>query len=382
MIHRAKGTYPRQAHVNIPAGLYEEEIGRQGFFGPQAQLYRLHPTTDWARIEGPLQPRAMRTYDLTPDDQVDAHGHPVTLLYNDDVRLAVSRRRETMPFFFRNADGDELHFIHQGQGRVECDFGVMAFEPGDYVLIPKGTNYRLVYDTAENFSLIVESRGPLGFPNRGLVGQHAPFDYTVLETPEPAPVTTDTGQEWELRIKRGQQYTSVFYDFCPMDVVGWHGSLAVLKLNTRDIRSLMSDRIHLPPSAHCTFEAPGFVVCTFTPRPLEGDRTAERVPWYHRNVDYDEVFFTHSGEFTLSGRPGARPIGVLTVNPAGLHHGPQPGVQEAARNNWQKDARLEFTAVNVDTERPLVLTEAAKTVEIPDYYTTWMRAPRPAQTPA
>jgi homogentisate 1,2-dioxygenase len=373
MIHHAKGTISRQGGVNTPAGTYEESFGRQGFYGPQAKLYRRHATTDWLRIEGPLQPRALRTYDVVPDDMADAQGLPATLLYNDDVRIAVSRRQDSMPFFFRNADGDELHFIHQGQGRFECDFGILSFEPGDYILIPKGTNYRFVYSTTENFSLIVEARGAIGFPERGIIGQHAPFDYTMLDTPELAPGSEDNGQEWELRIKKRGQYTSVFYDFYPLDVVGWHGSLSVLRLNVRHLRSLMSDRIHLPPSAHTTFQAPGFVVCTFTPRPLEGDPTARRVPSYHRNVDYDEVFFVHGGEFTLSGKPGARPTGVMTLNPAGLHHGPQPGVEEASRQHWKKDARLEFTAVNIDTEQPLMLTDVATTVEIPDYYTNWMR---------
>ncbi|MEE8302624.1 MAG: homogentisate 1,2-dioxygenase [Candidatus Tectomicrobia bacterium] len=374
MIHYAKGRHPKQAHVNIPEGLYEEEFGRQGFFGPQTQLYHRHPVTDWTRIEGPLQPRAMRTYDLQPDDAQDPDGRPTMLLHNEDVRIAISRRSETMPFFFRNADGDELHFIHKGQGQVECDFGTMAFEPGDYLLMPKGTSYRLVYETSDNFSLIVEARAPLGFPPRGIAGQHAPFDFTVIETPEPAPVTDSNGQEWELRIKRGDRYTSVFYDFCPMDVVGWHGSLSVLKLNTRDLRCLMSEGVHLPPSAHCTFQGQGFVVCTFTPRPLEGDPAAERVPWYHRNIDYDEVFFIHDGEFTLSRSSGSgRTAGMMTINPGGLHHGPHPGVQEASRKHWQKDARLEFTAVNIDTERPLTMTEAATAVEIPDYYTSWIR---------
>lgn len=373
MIHHAKGTISRQGRVNTPEGTYEETHGRQGFFGPQATLYRRHPTTDWTRIEGPLQPRALRTYEVRPDDMVDAHGLPATLLYNEEVCISVSRRQETMPFFFRNGDGDELHFIHQGQGQMECDFGVMPFEPGDYILIPRGTNYRFAYTTTENFSLIIESREPLGFPERGIIGQHAPFDYTLLDTPELTEMPHEDGQEWELRIKKRGQYTSIFYDFYPMDVVGWHGSLSVLKLNVRDIRPLMSDRIHLPPSAHTTFQASGVAVCTFVPRPLEGDPSARRVPSYHRNVDYDEVVFTHSGNFTLSGKPGARPTGVITLNPAGLQHGPQPGVEEASRQNWKKDARMEFTAINVDTEQPLMLTDIATSVEIPDYYTNWMR---------
>ena len=369
----AKGIYTKQAHSNVPEGTYEEEFGRSGFFGDQAQLYRLHPTTDWTRIEGPLKPHAIRTYELAPDDMHDANGHPVTVLFNDDMRLSVSRRGATMPYFFRNGDGDELHFIHKGEGRFECDFGALSFEPGDYILIPKGTNYRFVYETSDNFSLIVESATPFGFPERGVLGQHAPFDFTKLQTPEPAPVEQSEQAEWELRIKKHDQFTSVFYPFCPMDVVGWHGSLTVLKLNTRDLCGVMSDRLHLPPSAHTTFESKGVYVCTFTPRPYETDPAVERVPWAHRNIDYDEVFFTHDGEFTLARPKGSESAAteVMSLNPAGLHHGPHPGVLEKAKKNWQKHARLEFTAINIDTEKPLTMTAAAMAVEVPDLYKTW-----------
>ena len=208
-------------------------------------------------------------------------GSPVKILYNQDVSLSISRRRATMPFFFRNADGDELHFIHKGEGRFESDFGAMSFEVGDYILIPKGTNYRFVYNTSENFSLIVESQYAIGFPDHGIIGHHAPFDYSKLETPEPDPVYESDQDEWELRIKKRNQFTSVFYPFCPMDVVGWAGSLTVLKLNVRDISNLMSDGMHLPPSAHSTFTAKGLYVCTFRPRPFETDPRVERVPWGH-----------------------------------------------------------------------------------------------------
>jgi homogentisate 1,2-dioxygenase len=165
----------------------------------------------------------------------------------------------------------------------------------------------------------------------------------------------------------------VFYDFCPLDVVGWKGTHTVFKLNVKDFRPLMSEGVHLPPSAHGTFEADGFVVCTIAPRPLEGDPQALRVPWYHRNIDYDEVFFVHRGEFTLSRRSGTTPGGVLSLNPQGLHHGPQPGVWENSVKNWQKDVRLEFVAINLDTQEPLTMTEQAQQTEIAGYADLWAR---------
>ena len=179
----SKGQVPKQAHVAIPEGLYEEEHGRQGFFGPVSQFYRLHPPTDWKRIEGPLQPRAFNTYSLKPTDLDDPRGEPVRVLYNNDVALFISRRAEPMPFCFRNGDGDEVHFIHQGRGVLQSDFGPLQYSEGDYVVIPKGTNYRVVPETRDNFTLIVQSRGPIDFPERAGIGHYAPFDYDVIETP-------------------------------------------------------------------------------------------------------------------------------------------------------------------------------------------------------
>lgn len=371
-IQHSKGKVAKQAHVAIPEGLYEEEHGRQGFFGPATQFYHLHPPTDWKRIEGPLRPRAFRTYNLKPTELDDPRGEPVRMLYNDDVALFVSRRSEPMPFCFRNADGDEIHFIHKGRGVLQSDFGPLRYSEGDYLVVPKGTSYRVVPETTDNFTLIIQSRTRVRFPERGGIGHYAPFDYDVIETPEPEPIV-EQKPEWELRVRRRGEYTSVFYDFCPLDVAGWKGTHCVFKLNVKDFRPLMSEGIHLPPSAHATFEADGFVVCTFAPRPLEGDPKALRIPWYHRNIDYDEVFFVHSGEFTLSRKSGTTPFGVLSLNPQGLQHGPQPGVWENSVKNWQKDARLEFVAVNLDTQEPLTMTPEAQEVEIAHYAELWAK---------
>jgi homogentisate 1,2-dioxygenase len=259
MIHYAKGTISRQGGVNTPEGTYEESFGRQGFFGPQVKMYRRHPTTDWTRIEGPLQPRALRTYDVRPDDMIDAHGLPATLLYNDDVSLSISRRQETMPFFFRNGDGDELHFIHQGQGCFECDFGVMPFEPGDYILIPRGTNYRFVYTTTENFSLIVESRTPIGFPERGIIGQHAPFDYTLLDTPELETGRDEDGQEWELRIKKTRAIHLGILRFLPHGR-GWLARLSV-RVETQRARHPPSHERSHSSAAQCPHDVSSLWLC-------------------------------------------------------------------------------------------------------------------------
>lgn len=369
MIHYVKGKVPRQAHVGIPEGLYEEEHGRGGFFGRVAQLYHLHPPMQWKRIEGPLRPRGFDTHKLQPTDLTDTQGEPVKVLHNKDVALFVSRRSAPMPFCLRNADGDEIRFIHKGRGILHTDFGPLRYEAGDYVVIPRGTTYRVIPQTEDNFTLIIQSRGEVGFPDRGGVGHYAPFDYGLLETPEPEPLVEEG--EWELRIKRGGEYTSIFYDFYPFDVVGWKGNLAVLKLNVRDIRSLASEGVHLPPTAHGTFQGPGFILSTFIPHPLPTDSEALKLPWDHRNIDYDEVFFLHSGEFIPSPRMGPAPLGFLNHNPQGLHHGPPPEVLEYVKR-LKGEARLQHVRLNIDTEEPLLVAPDAEAVEM-NYADVWRK---------
>jgi homogentisate 1,2-dioxygenase len=369
MFHWIKGRVTRQAHVDVPEGTFEDEHGRQGFFGRVSHLYRLHPPVEIARIEGPLRPRAFRVARAPAPDADDPRGLPVCLAGNDEASLWVSRRREPMPFCFRNAEGDELRFVHRGRGRLETDYGGLDYEPGDYLLIPKGTTYRVVpQGDGPQVTLILETRGELTVPDRGLLGKHVPFDPAVVVTPEPEALP-DGGREWEVRIKARGGLTSVFYHFNPLDVVGWKGELSVLKLNTRDLRPVLSDRAHVPPSANCTFVAPGVMVNTFVPRPLE-DANVLRVPFYHNNIDYDEVFFFHEGDFRhQSLEPGA-----LVVQPAGIHHGPSRRELEESRK--LPPIRIEAVRVNLDFERPLTVTREAEAAEIADYLER--RYPAPA----
>ncbi|MBY0403778.1 MAG: homogentisate 1,2-dioxygenase, partial [Cyanobacteria bacterium] len=218
-------------------------------------------------------------------------------------------------------------------------------------------------ETDDNFFLVIESFSQIKQPNRGLMGQHALYDPAMIKTPSPAPIVEE-GVEWEVRIKRENQLTSVYYPFNPMDVVGWKGDLSVWQLNVKDIRPVMSHRAHLAPSVHTTFLGAGFVVCTFLPRPLEEDPAAMRVPFYHRNIDYDEVLFYHDGNFF--SRHGID-AGMITFHPQGIHHGPHPKAVEASKKKSQTDE----IAVMVDTLKPLKMTPEAFQAEWKEYHMSW-----------
>lgn len=364
MFLQSKGKVTKQAHVGVPQGTYEEEHGREAFAGRASHLYRSHPPTAWVRIEGPLRPRALNLNELAPPDQTDPNAQWLKILGNEDCRLYVSRRSQPMPYFLRDADGDLCYFIHQGAGTMETDYGPLRFEPGDYLIVPKGTTHRMVPDTGANFFLIVEGGGEYSIPERGLLGKHAQFDPGVLVTPDPQPYEEEG--DFEVRVKRDETYTSLFFKWHPIDVVGWQGDLCPVKLNVRDYRPVMSPRYHLPPSAHSTWQNEGFAICTFAPRPLEEDPDVLKVPFYHANIDNDEVLFYHSGDFF--SRAGIGP-GYMTLHPQGIHHGPQPAAIEASKTK----ERTEEVAVMIETEKPLEVAVEADQVADPAYETSWAR---------
>ena len=367
-----KGKFAAQAHVGLPEGTYEEEHGRKGFYGKSAHLYHTHPPTDWIRFEGKLRPHCLDLNQLHPTDLDDADGAPVAFLGNHDIKVYVSRRSKPMPFYFRNADGDELLFVHRGRGTVETDFGPLTFEPGDYIVLPRAVTYRLVPETSDNFFLIIQSQGEFEQPEKGLIGQTSLYDPGVIVTPEPVPQSSARSprgnDEWEVRIKSDDEYSKVFYPFNPLDVVGWKGDLTVWKINLRDIRPIMSPRVHLPPSAHSTFITPGAVVCSFVPRPLEQDPAALRVPFYHRNTDYDEFIFYHDGDFFSRDNIKA---GMCTLHPRGIHHGPHP---KALANQHKKTSTDEY-AVMLDGLNPINVLPAGEQVEWKQYWASWSPAP-------
>ena len=355
----SRGKVAKQAHVGLPPGTFEEEHGRESFNGRASHLYRTHPPTAWVRIEGPLQPRAFDLSRLEP-----AAGW-IPVAGNDEVRLYVSRTAESPDWYLRDADGDLCYFVHEGSGTLETDYGPLRYEAGDYLIVPKGTTHKVCPDTA-TFAFVIEGSGEYRLPDRGILGRHAQFDPGVMETPEPHD-HPDIEGEFEVRVKRDGQYTSLVYPYHPLDVVGWQGDLCPIRLNVRDFRPIVSPRYHLPPSVHCTWANEGFEVCTFAPRPTEtGDPEALRVPFFHSNIDRDEVLFYHSGNFF--SRAGIGP-GHMTLHPQGLHHGPQAAAMEAAKT---KEFADEY-AVMVETEKPLHVAPELDAVEQDGYATSWAR---------
>lgn len=367
---RTEGRSSRQAHADLPDGTYERELGREGFFGPATQMYHRRPPTGWSDWQGPLRPRA---FDLNRLDTVsDGPWGAPTVLHNAHLRLRLWRARGAMSALARNADGDELLFIHEGGGALYCDYGHLDIGEGDYVVLPRGTMWRTEFAGEATVMLIEATNSAYGLPDKGPVGRHAVFDPAVLDTPAideafRAQQTPDGAEDpWRVEIKRGDELSAVSYPYNPLDAVGWHGDLAPVRLNVRDIRPLMSARYHVPPSAHTTFVADRFVVCTFAPRPIESDPGALKVPFFHNNDDYDEVIFYHRGDFF--SRDEITP-GMMTFHPSGFTHGPHPkalqGMLEARRTETDE------YAVMVDARDALMVGSLPAGIENADYVNSW-----------
>ena len=364
-----EGQCSRQAHCDLPAGTYEREMGREGFFGPVSHLHHRHPPTAWIDWQGPLRPHAFDFNRLACER--DCPLQAPLVLHNQDLQVRVWQCHSAMGHLVRNSDGDDLLFVHAGAGELFCDFGHLSYRDGDYLLIPRGTAWRIEPTQASFFLLIEATDGAYRLPERGLLGGQALFDPAVLEHPHVDQAFLDQQDEnpWQIRIKRRQQISTVTFPFNPLDVVGWHGDNSVLRLNWRDLRPLMSHRYHLPPSAHSTFVANGFVICTFTPRPVETDPGALKVPFFHNNDDYDEALFYHCGNFFSRDHIEA---GMLTLHPCGFPHGPHP---KALRKSQEAPASfLDEVAVMLDSRHALQIGEAAASVDIPEYVNSW-RAP-------
>jgi homogentisate 1,2-dioxygenase len=376
---KIEGRASRQAHADLPEGTFERELGKEGFFGPATHMYHRHVPTGWRHWEGPLRPRA---YDLTAINQTGGSpsGSPwdaKLVLHNAAVKLRQWRFSGRMDHLVRNADGDELLFVHQGAGALYCDYGHLPFEAGDYIVLPRSTMWRIEAASPVTMLLFECSNGTIRAPERGSVGRHAVYDEAMLETPriDDAFKAQYDEKEWSVVVKRRDLLSTVAYPFNPLDAVGWHGDLVPVRLNVADIRPLMSHRYHLPPSAHTTWVGNRFVICTFVPRPFETDPGALKVPFFHNNDDYDEVIFYHAGDFF--SRDNIKP-GVITWHPCGFTHGPHP---KALQRMYQpaKPATDEV-AVMLDARDALDAGPEMDGVEMRAYAESWM-TPEPIQAP-
>jgi homogentisate 1,2-dioxygenase len=363
---RIEGETSRQAHCDLPPGSYEREIGKEGFFGPATHMYHRHPPTGWIRMEGDLKPRAFDTtqwnnYGTSPWDARN-------LLHNASVKFRIWEMPASMDHLVRNADGDELLFIHSGAGDLYCDYGHLQFRDGDYIMLPRSTLWRVESSAPVCMLLIEASNSSYMLPDKGLLGPNAIFDPAMLDVPriDEQFLAQQDDQEWEVRVKSRGKISRITFPFNPLDAMGWKGDLCPVRINWRDIRPLMSHRYHLPPSAHTTFVASRFVVCTFVPRPFESDPAALKVPFFHNNDDFDEVIFYHKGEFF--SRDNIHP-GMITWHPVGFTHGPHP---KALQNAFTpKAAATDEVAVMIDARDPLQLDPQAEPIEWAGYVNSW-----------
>jgi homogentisate 1,2-dioxygenase len=378
------GSLPHKRHIQFrrpDGGLYAEELfSTKGFESVYSLLYHLRPPTATLDVRAwdrpavrlmpnePLRNRHFKTAGIqTGGDAIDSRR---ALLGNDDMLISIAQADRPMEYWYRNTGGDELLFIHQGAGVIETPFGDLAYRAHDYVVIPTGTTYR-VLPASPSRILVHESRGMVTIPRRyrneyGQLEEHAPYYERDFRAPVlKAPV--DARGEHEVRVSNAGRTAIYMVQNHPCDVVGWDGYCYPYAFNLEEFAPI-TGKLHQPPPAHATFEAPGAAFCAFVPRLFDYHPLAIPVPYNHSSVDCDEVIFYVSGNFM--SRRGVEE-GSITLHAAGAPHGPQPGAVEASLGAKSTDE----IAVMVDTFKPLALALSALEVEDEQYYRSWIEEP-------
>lgn len=376
-----------------PAQVREQEYTRAGFVPTSdhaaAYLYRAHQGPSWTRdgiravpaeevapfwVTGRMRPLTAqacmpRKYHRAPTQSGHAIENLRTLFYNPDVSIGLTTCTHPMPYFFRNADGDDLFFVHEGEGVLETEFGPLGLQPGYYVWVPRGSLYRIVPDSADLFLLHLENYGEkFQKPDTGITGDAALYYHRNIEVPT---LRYDLrAGDFEVIVKQGGAFTSYRFAHHPCDVIGWDGNLAPFRFNIRDFKPITSWRAHIPPSAYCTFLGQGFEICSFVPRPVESAERSLPVPFDHMNQDRDEVIFYSEGVFFSKDSSEA---GTLTFHARGFSHGPhQRALQRAAERREQEGPyMLEGYFLLIETNLPLSFTPWAETLEDKDYLNSW-----------
>jgi len=376
------GAVPPKRHIQARDDgrlLTEEVLGLEGFSGLESILYHLNPPTQLLHV-GAFEPLEFEEW--VPDEhqwhhfatwELEAEGDEITgrrvLMFNGDVSIALCRPSESMEFFFRNGEGDEVVFVVQGTGTLETIFGNVPYREGDYVVIPRGTTYRFRPE-GEQRHLVFETPGPIEIPRRyrnasGQIVEGAPYYHRDIHPPAELRTHREAG-EFPLKLKVRGGYQDYVVDYHPFDVVGWDGYLFPWTFSIHDFEPI-TGRIHQPPPVHQTFSGPGFVLCSFCPRLLDYDPRAIALPYHHSNLQSEEVIFYVSGNF--GSRKGIE-AGSITLHPSGLPHGPQPGLVEASLGARETSE----LAVMCDTFRPLRLTTVARDLDDAGAYAmSWAR---------
>ncbi|NNF32909.1 MAG: homogentisate 1,2-dioxygenase [Saprospiraceae bacterium] len=383
-IYHRLGNIPQKRHTQFrkPDGtLYHEQVfGTIGFDGMSSLLYHLHPPTQVKEIlssvnvspsialEKNLRSLKLIGFNVKPED--DYLESRKALLVNGDVHVGVAAPGKVkMDYFYKNADADEMIFIHKGNGILTTLLGSIEFEPGDYLIVPRGMIYQIEFETDENRIFYAESFHPIYTPKRyrnwfGQLLEHSPFCERDYKLPHDLKTYDEQG-EFIMKIKKQNTLHTLVYGSHPFDVVGWDGYNYPYGFSIHNFEPI-TGRVHQPPPVHQTFETKAFVICSFVPRLYDYHPQAIPAPYNHSNIDSDEVLYYVDGDFMSRNDIDQ---GHISLHPAGIPHGPHPGAYE--RSIGKKST--EELAVMIDTFRPLMVTEEALKIDDGNYYQSWIK---------
>jgi len=376
------GNLPHKRHTQFrkeDGSLYSEQLfSTEGFSNDYSLLYHVHPPTQIIHTdeavnvmptlakENKLRHRSFEGFNIMPvPDYLNSR---VPVLINNDCHISLAAPQESMRnYFFKNADADEVIFIHEGTGVLRTMYGHLSFSVGDYLVIPRGTIYQIEFENSNNRLFIVESFSPVRYPKKylskyGQLLEHSPYCERDIRPPKNL-ITLDEKGDFIIQTKKKGMLYGIHYANHPFDVVGWDGCCYPFAFSIHDFEPI-TGRVHQPPPVHLTFEANNFVICSFCPRLFDYHPNAVPAPYNHSNIDSDEVLYYVDGEF-MSRKNVTR--GMITLHPAGIPHGPHPGAVEKSIGTKE----TKELAVMVDTFHPLQLTEKALTIENPNYTMSW-----------
>lgn len=375
-IPHKRHTVFRQSH----GGLYYEQLfGTEGFHGMSSLLYHTHRPTmiktvgeaidvaPVAAVAKNISPMMLAGFNVPPTK--DFLESRKVVLFNNDLNIALAAPQESLTsYFYKNADADEMIFVHKGSGKLRTFLGNIPFGYGDYLVIPRGMIYQIEFDSSDNRLFIVESFSPILTPKRyrnefGQLLEHSPFCERDIRRPEEIETHDEKGS-FIIKIRKQNTMHTLEYASHPFDVVGWDGYNYPYAFNIQDFEPI-TGRVHQPPPVHQTFEAHNFVVCSFCPRLYDYHPDAIPAPYNHSNIDSDEVLYYVDGDFMSRNHVDK---GYISLHPGGIPHGPHPGAME--RSIGQKETGE--LAVMVDTFRPLLVTQLALDLSDKDYLTSWL----------
>ncbi len=380
--YQSRGTLPHKRHTQFrkaDGSLYSEQLfSTEGFSNDSSLLYHCHPPTQIISTDRPvdvspkvveekmLKHRSLEGFKIKPE--ADYLQSRKAVLVNRDCHIVLAAPQQSMKdYFYKNADADELIFIHEGSGKLLTQYGELAFAYGDYLVIPRGCIYQIVFDDSNNRLFIVESFSPIRYPKRylskyGQLLEHAPYCERDIRTPQNLRGIDEAG-DFIIKTKKQGVLYGIHYGHHPFDVAGWDGCCYPFAFSIHDFEPI-TGRVHQPPPVHQTFEANNFVVCSFVPRLYDYHPQSIPAPYNHSNIDSDELLYYVDGDF-MSRKHVTR--GMITLHPAGIPHGPHPGTVE--KSIGKKDTQE--LAVMVDTFHPLQLTQTAIEIEDENYMMSW-----------